>query len=114
HDVQWAPVVAVLGHLIHRLLSLFPYTTPFRSVRFRGSIHPGCPHLKGGPGGGHRLLGLGLRLWSGHVREKCRERGRGRPVPVPADRKSTRLNSSHVSTSYAVFCLKTKSIRTDG
>src|SRR5699024_11739345 len=24
----------------------------------------------------------------------------------PADRKSTRLNSSHVSTSYAVFCLK--------
>src|SRR5438874_8314605 len=26
-----------------------------------------------------------------------------------ADRKSTRLNSSHVETSYAVFCLKTKS-----
>src|SRR5439155_2568952 len=25
-----------------------------------------------------------------------------------ADRKSTRLNSSHVATSYAVFCLKTK------
>src|SRR5699024_12563336 len=25
-----------------------------------------------------------------------------------ADRKSTRLNSSHVSISYAVFCLKTK------
>src|SRR5699024_11460369 len=27
------------------------------------------------------------------------------------DRKSTRLNSSHVSTSYAVFCLKTKAAR---
>src|SRR5438067_4430419 len=27
---------------------------------------------------------------------------------VPADRKSTRLNSSHVSISYAVFCLKKK------
>src|SRR6266513_5015114 len=26
----------------------------------------------------------------------------------PADRKSTRLNSSHVSISYAVFCLKKK------
>src|SRR5437868_3141254 len=26
----------------------------------------------------------------------------------PTDRKSTRLNSSHVSTSYAVFCLKKK------
>src|SRR5690349_24707067 len=33
------------------------------------------------------------------------------PVPgagVPADRKSTRLNSSHVEISYAVFCLKKK------
>src|SRR5699024_12130577 len=28
-----------------------------------------------------------------------------------SDRKSTRLNSSHVSTSYAVFCLKTKNAR---
>src|SRR5205807_8430726 len=28
------------------------------------------------------------------------------------DRKSTRLNSSHLVTSYAVFCLKKKSIRT--
>src|SRR5690349_22477004 len=45
-------------------------------------------------------------------------RGRSRPgVGVPGrDRKSTRLNSSHVEISYAVFCLKkkktsTKSIR---
>src|SRR5699024_12830453 len=29
-------------------------------------------------------------------------------IPVPGDRKSTRLNSSHVSISYAVFCLKKK------
>src|SRR5438067_9968756 len=28
--------------------------------------------------------------------------------PKPSDRKSTRLNSSHVSISYAVFCLKKK------
>src|SRR5690606_42094885 len=28
------------------------------------------------------------------------------PVHPPQDRKSTRLNSSHVKTSYAVFCLK--------
>src|SRR5690625_6105603 len=27
---------------------------------------------------------------------------------IPADRKSTRLNSSHVAISYAVFCLKKK------
>src|SRR5699024_11952693 len=30
---------------------------------------------------------------------------------VPIDRKSTRLNSSHVSISYAVFCLKKKKIK---
>src|SRR5699024_11383678 len=29
---------------------------------------------------------------------------------IPADRKSTRLNSSHVSNSYAVFCLKKKKL----
>src|SRR5207249_7005500 len=34
-------------------------------------------------------------------------RGRG-DRPVRLDRKSTRLNSSHVSISYAVFCLKKK------
>src|SRR5690606_39726522 len=31
-------------------------------------------------------------------------------VPDPGDRKSTRLNSSHVKISYAVFCLKKKNI----
>src|SRR6266403_5457612 len=31
----------------------------------------------------------------------------GRPA-APGDRKSTRLNSSHVESSYAVFCLKKK------
>src|SRR5207253_4400864 len=35
------------------------------------------------------------------------ERGRQRGAPVE-DRKSTRLNSSHVAISYAVFCLKKK------
>src|SRR5690349_22621556 len=32
----------------------------------------------------------------------------GRPFAVTTDRKSTRLNSSHVEISYAVFCLKKK------
>src|SRR5699024_11325632 len=31
-------------------------------------------------------------------------------LSIPLDRKSTRLNSSHVSISYAVFCLKKKKI----
>src|SRR6266508_4965855 len=33
---------------------------------------------------------------------------RDRGAPFRRDRKSTRLNSSHVATSYAVFCLKKK------
>src|SRR5690625_6480407 len=39
---------------------------------------------------------------------------RNSPGPPPCqDRKSTRLNSSHVAISYAVFCLKKKKRRTD-
>src|SRR5690625_6098218 len=34
---------------------------------------------------------------------------RGHGQSTDRDRKSTRLNSSHVATSYAVFCLKKKS-----
>src|SRR5438309_8377958 len=42
-----------------------------------------------------------LRRWA--------TRGRSGGSPSQQDRKSTRLNSSHSSTSYAVFCLKKKS-----
>src|SRR5437870_11068295 len=45
-------------------------------------------------------------------RPDCRRRGspppRRREALDPSDRKSTRLNSSHVATSYARFCLKKK------
>src|SRR5690242_20915477 len=37
---------------------------------------------------------------------------RARALHHPRDRKSTRLNSSHMSISYAVFCLKKKSLVT--
>src|SRR5207253_6471694 len=37
-----------------------------------------------------------------------RERRQGKGCVVQRDRKSTRLNSSHVAISYAVFCLKKK------
>src|SRR5699024_12698864 len=38
----------------------------------------------------------------------CGLHGRSGPQKTTRDRKSTRLNSSHVSISYAVFCLKKK------
>src|SRR5690554_7526930 len=58
--------------------TLFPYTTLFRSWPPR-------------PAAGRRS-----------------PPGPGRAGPPPGDRKSTRLNSSHVRISYAVFCLKKK------
>src|SRR5437868_8877461 len=62
--------------------TLFPYTTLFRS---------GCPACSGA-------------AWeTGFPKRDNR---------LPPDRKSTRLNSSHVSISYAVFCLKKKKKRT--
>src|SRR6266511_5099692 len=42
--------------------------------------------------------------WAG--RQRCAEGGHG--IRRQRDRKSTRLNSSHVKISYAVFCLKKK------
>src|SRR5207253_10547199 len=42
------------------------------------------------------------------VPERLDDRAVGRRLGSSADRKSTRLNSSHVAISYAVFCLKKK------
>src|SRR5699024_11570541 len=78
-------------------------------------------------GGGAGRAEIALRGGGTHVGPRpCRlPHASGAPVPVappllrrptamvspPAvDRKSTRLNSSHVSISYAVFCLKKKNI----
>src|SRR6266498_1971662 len=56
------------------------------------------PHHPEGPPADHALAPAGRR-----------RRGRGElPRPGEEDRKSTRLNSSHVRISYAVFCLKKK------
>src|SRR5437879_6852182 len=65
--------------------TLFPYTTLFRSLVRR-------PRLS-----------RRLRERAGHHRGGARARRLG-----DADRKSTRLNSSHRCISYAVFCLKKK------
>src|SRR5690348_18388601 len=70
--------------------TLFPYTTLFRSGEAM-------------TGSGFRVQGSGW--WLGAERE--RERGTRNREPG-TDRKSTRLNSSHPSISYAVFCLKKK------
>src|SRR5690606_40931748 len=49
-----------------------------------------------------------------HEDELCQDKGRSISCPIALldakDRKSTRLNSSHVKISYAVFCLKKKKL----
>src|SRR2546428_1193470 len=84
--------------------TLFPYTTLFRSVRI-GVRAPGDRDHRSEFGISDR--GEGAR----HSREDDRDDDRR----SGADRKSTRLNSSHDQISYAVFCLKKKNTakRTD-
>src|SRR5256885_7892677 len=91
--------------------TLFPYTTLFRSV-LRGDV--GAHH--------HRLHGVERARSAAAVAEflapfaaLVRRAGRNRHGARGAagDRKSTRLNSSHLVISYAVFCLEKKNtIRT--
>src|SRR5258707_8047522 len=88
--------------------TLFPYTTLFRSPTCLGTtprvgvcaLYRAREHL-GAQLGSSRGVG-GRSGCSARVRD-----GRVRRRPA-ADRKSTRLNSSHANISYAVFCLKKK------
>src|SRR5690606_42018889 len=84
--------------LLARETALCPYTTLFRSARGRRRSRP--PGARRGPGRSGRGPRRGGRSQSHPPREN---RGGTR-----GDRKSTRLNSSHVKISYAVFCLKKK------
>src|SRR2546430_7693031 len=65
--------------------TLFPYTTLFRSAILRASILSPIAAIAFGRGPRNVM-----------------------PASAQADRKSTRLNSSHSQISYAVFCLKKK------
>src|SRR3989442_5433479 len=56
----------------------------------------------------HDALPISRRTRAGWSRWGCPKRKGLRAMPRLGDRKSTRLNSSHVRISYAVFCLKKK------
>src|SRR5439155_23609258 len=92
--------------------TLFPYTTLFRSI---------LP-LQFTAGENAETLGLtGFEVYdiegvAGCVKPRIpvtiRMHGEGGKTRTFQDRKSTRLNSSHVAISYAVFCLKKKNNKT--
>src|SRR5699024_11642604 len=68
----------------------------------------GHAHLQLRPHRGTQLPHRQRPVLAGGIPHRRSARGRGRLDDLPRDRKSTRLNSSHVSISYAVFCLKKK------
>src|SRR2546426_8258493 len=78
--------------------TLFPYTTLFRSPRLRKPLH-------------HPAHGRWRDLeQGGDVARRGKPALARQVVDRLEDRKSTRLNSSHLVISYAVFCLKKKKI----
>src|SRR5690242_20921222 len=86
--------------------TLFPYTTLFRSAL----AHALDAEIVAG-GGERERPGLEVGQVGRHRNRVVHQAaGGGRPARLREDRKSTRLNSSHMSISYAVFCLKKKKI----
>src|SRR5699024_11851274 len=78
--------------------TLFPYTTLFRSTCLAVSSFSGS-------------ISMAYTFLAPKIFAHCTASSPIFPHPITAtsaDRKSTRLNSSHVSISYAVFCLKKK------
>src|SRR5690349_24013892 len=91
--------------------TLFPYTTLFRSLM--------AEYRAANPGEG-KLANINSGISRGEIYESmddfrkdldAADRARDRGARKK-DRKSTRLNSSHVEISYAVFCLKKKTKKT--
>src|SRR5256885_4711611 len=82
--------------------TLFPYTTLFRSLPDR---RPRPPRLAAHVQRGEQEH---QRRHADHGQVEPAVRGQRRRPVQRGDRKSTRLNSSHLVISYAVFCLKKK------
>src|SRR5690348_17781853 len=87
--------------------TLFPYTTLFRSgptARLIAGEHAIRELQVGASRGAEHALVIGKD-------GAAVVGGRGTLTRTTVDRKSTRLNSSHPSISYAVFCLKKKNVQ---
>src|SRR5699024_12521678 len=107
--------LSLVSHFLRSPLStLVPYTTLFRSLRLPRTDDPGAldrVHFSLG-GRDHTYLGCAAtdptkpKVTNQNIENWSSRKGRLQSMII--DRKSTRLNSSHVSISYAVFCLKKK------
>src|SRR5699024_12556041 len=108
------PLAALIASPLRRppTLTVSPSTTLFRSWTVR--VGMGAAHLQEGGRtvtvAGHRLPAVDVDLGNPHAVAFLPEQLSLEVLDLEGelDRKSTRLNSSHVSISYAVFCLKKK------
>src|SRR5206468_8626918 len=108
-----SPLVFLLRILPPPCSPLFPYTTLFRSVSCFSSGSPSGARSGRQPPRSSRQESASS---SSHPPRRSRAypccsssaSPAPRSCPTTADRKSTRLNSSHDQISYAVFCLKKK------
>src|SRR5256885_7730077 len=85
--------------------TLFPYTTLFRSL-IRMQCYEGIDEAKALYQWNEPLQRMALEF----IHERSETRPQEEWSELKRDRKSTRLNSSHLVISYAVFCLKKKMI----
>src|SRR5256885_4838441 len=83
--------------------TLFPYTTLFRSVRRRPEFGALVVIIISGDGPSAEEMATRLGANGYHRKPPSLQE-----LQALVDRKSTRLNSSHLVISYAVFCLKKK------
>src|SRR5438067_11125046 len=92
-------------HLSYSFAALFFFTVTATPEIYTLSLHDALPIYRDG-----RRLRPRRRAPADRVQPRMEPvpRRSRRPGSLSRDRKSTRLNSSHVSTSYAVFCLKKK------
>src|SRR5688572_32222111 len=90
--------------------TLFPYTTLFRSTCLGKALARLLEHVLAEPRSADDALELGahqggaILVEAAPAAERRHQLGGGLRI----DRKSTRLNSSHSQSAYAVFCLKKK------
>src|SRR5207248_11758950 len=94
----------------------FSFPDPPPTEIYTLSLHDALPIFPARPrpdGRGHRQAVRRHRIdrWAGHAVQRAARRICARSL---RDRKSTRLNSSHRTISYAVFCLKKKNREESG
>src|SRR5439155_25487767 len=94
-------------HLLY-FLSFFFFTDTATTEIYTLSLHDALPIFAGLERLGQVVVGAHFQADDAVHRVAARGQHQHRGVDAMEDRKSTRLNSSHVAISYAVFCLKKK------